>query len=488
MRRVPGARPPSLTAVDTDRSGRDGATRCAVRRSIVLRVGRVWGVGQALGLVALGLIALAPAARGDVFRVLPEDRQAIQARVDLIQQAQHDVSVVYYAMDTGRVSASMFALLRDAAHRGVRVRLLVDGLKARVASDLEELLIREGVELRHYHPPRLLRPTWINRRLHDKLLIVDGEHLIIGSRNLKDEHFGLDCVNYVDCDAYARGKIAAHAKCYFERLWRSPDVQEIDGRGSLAYDVLRSRPRGNDPWSQAWRDARTPDDYRRLLDGSLATLVSCHGIELNSGYDWAAGWPDDVVIEPLHDADPDKWALAIQRSMRRLIDSARHTLWIETPYPVFTDVMLEGILAARCRGVRVVLLTNSLSSTDRVATYAAFQNIKGRLLRAGVEVWEYVGPGHLHSKSMVVDDATAVIGSYNFDPRSEYLNLEFSIAAHDPAAATALRQTIHQQLAQARLVDDRRPTVQGMDPLPEIDRRIKMQLERLIVPAFRWLL
>lgn len=458
-------------------------------RGIARCMRRCWGPGRAWGVaIALGMVALAPAARGDVFRVLAEDRQAIQARVDLIQQAQHEVSVVYYAMDTGRVSASMFALLRDAARRGVRVRLLVDGLKARVASDLEEFLICEGVELRHYHPPRLLRPSWLNRRLHDKLLIVDGQHLIVGSRNLKDEHFGLDCVNYVDCDAYVRGEIAAHAKRYFERLWHSPDVQEVDRRGSLTYDVLRSRPRGSDPWARAWRDARTPADHRRLLDASLAALVSCHGIDLDSGYDWGAGWPDDVLIEPLHDAGPAKCELAIQQSMRRLIDSARHTLWIETPYPVFTDVMLEGILAARCRGVRIVLLTNSLSSTDRVTTYAAFQNIKGRLLRAGVEVWEYIGPGHLHSKSMVIDDATAVIGSYNFDPRSEYLNLEFSIAAHHPAAAAALRQSIHRQLDRARRVDDLSPIVEGMDPLPEIDRRVKMQLERLFVPAFRWLL
>lgn len=461
MRRVPVARPSSPR--------RAAATR--------------WGMAA-----ALWLLLASPAAWGDVFRVLPEDRQAIQARVDLIQQAQHEVSVVYYAMDTGRVSASMLALLGQAAKRGVRVRLLVDGLKARVAADLEEYLLCQGIEFRHYHPPHLLRPTWLNRRLHDKLLIVDGQHLIIGSRNLKDEHFGMDCVNYVDCDAYVRGETAAYAARYFEWLWQTRDVRAVEPHASLGYDVLRSRPRGSDAWSRAWRTARTAGDYQRLLDASLAALVSTQGIELDTGYDWSAGWTDSVAIEPLHDADPAKCTRTIQRAMQRLINSAGHSLWIETPYPVFTDVMQEAILAARRRGVRVVLLTNSLSSTDRVTTYAAFQNIKGRLLRAGVEVWEYVGPRHLHSKSMVIDDAIAVIGSYNFDPRSEYLNLEFSIAAHDATAAASLRETIHQQLALARRVDSRRPVVEGMRPLPEIDRRLKMQLERLFVPVFRWLL
>lgn len=461
MRRVPSARPSSQP--------------------------RAMALGWTMA-AALWLVSCAPAAWGDVFRVLPEDRQAIQARVDLIQQAQHEVDVVYYAMDTGRVSASLFTLLRDAAKRGVRVRLMVDGLKARVPSDLEEYLLCQGIELRHYHPPHLLRPRWLNRRLHNKLLIVDGQHLIIGSRNLKDEHFGLDCVNYVDCDAYVRGELAAYAKSYFEWLWQTPDVRPVDRRGSLAYDVLRSRPRGSDAWARAWREARTPRDFQHLLDASLVALVSHHGIELDTGKDWAAGWPDDVRLEPLHDVDPGKRALTVQRAMQRLIGSAQHSLWIETPYPVFTDVMEEGIVAARRRGVRVVLLTNSLSSTDRVSTYAAFQNIKGRLLRAGVEIWEYTGPGHLHSKSMVIDETTAIIGSYNFDPRSEYLNLEFSVAAHHATAAAALRETIHRQLALACRIDNRRPVVEGMDPLPEVDRRLKMQLERLFVPVFRWLL
>ncbi|WP_164102904.1 phospholipase D-like domain-containing protein [Candidatus Laterigemmans baculatus] len=493
--------------------------RCRSAAGCLLQVARSL-LFAGLWLAGVWLAAVPGSARADAFRVLPENRQALQSRIDLIQQAEREIVCVYYAVDTGRVPAAILALLRDAAQRGVRVRLLVDGLISRVPYELETYLISTGVEIRRYHPPRVLRPLWLNRRLHDKLLIVDGEQMIIGSRNLKDEHFGLNEVNYVDCDAYVRGSAAAHAQRYFEWLWQTPDVLPASPRDRWGLSTVDDLPilngrspqedratlvgrRGeHDAWSARWRAARTPDDFRRLLDLAVETLVVCHGVGLHTGYDWSRseGWGmggavHGVAIAVLHDTDTQKCGFGIQQAMLELIAQAQRSIWIETPYPVFTPPILEALLAARERGVQVVLLTGSLSSTDRPATYAAYQNLKGTLLRAGVEIWEYLGTDHLHSKSMVIDDCIAVIGSYNFDPRSEYLNLEVSIAAYDPAAAAALKATIREELLQATPVEKARAlpqtTRQPTDPYDSLQlaaERAKMELTRLFVPAFRWML
>jgi len=114
------------------------------------------------------------------------------------------------------------------------VRLLVDGhdKNNQMPRGLQTHLLHEGVQIKEYHPPLVLKPYWIHNRMHDKLFIVDGEHLITGGRNLKDEYFGLDCKNFVDRDVYIRGCAAAAARCYFMARWESGNAcpTELFGR------------------------------------------------------------------------------------------------------------------------------------------------------------------------------------------------------------------------------------------------------------------
>lgn len=437
--------------------------------------------------------------RGDAFRVLADDRQSIQARIDLIQQAQHDVVVAYYAVDTGRVPVALLTVLREAAQRGVRVRMIVDGLKARFPAHLYDYLETQGVEVRSYHPLRAGHPLWLNRRLHVKLLVADGQQMIVGSRNMQDEHFGLDEVNFVDCDAYVCGDSAAHARRYFDWLWQSDDVRPIRTLDSPTYGIVRLHPTGGDAWSKAWRKARGPQDFQRLMDQSLAELVRCRGIHLYSQTDWSAGFPCDVPVVLVHDNDVSKHTRNVEQAVLGMIANAGRSVLIETPYPVLTDAVEQAILCAQGRGVRVTFLTNSLTSTDNIPTYAAYQNRKRVLLEAGVEIWEFNGPDTLHAKAMVIDDCVAVIGSYNFDPRSAHLNLELIAAAYGRQPAADLQQAILRHLDNAHRVTAAPPPWPfallppplASDPATSgapAARRVKMQLQRWAVPGFRWLL
>lgn len=455
------------------------------------------------GALALALVlAWVGLARADTFRVLDGNREAIQARIDLIQQAQHEVALAYYAVDKGRVPASLLAVLQQAAQRGVRVRMIVDGLKSRFPVQLYRYLETQGVEVRSYHPLRAAHPLWVNRRIHVKLIVADGRRMIVGSRNLQDEHFGLDEENFVDCDAYVRGDSAAHALRYFDRLWQSEHVQPVRYLDSPTYGVLGLRPLGDDPWTAAWRNAHRPQDFQRLLARSLAVLVQCHGIDLHTQNDWAAEQIEGVPVVVLHDHSPAKHQHQVQESLLKLIDGAQSSVLIETGYPALTRAVCRALLSARERGVQVTLVTNSLSSIDNVAVYAAYQNVKGKLLDAGVALWEYCGPETLHAKTMVVDQCAAMIGSYNFDPRSAYLNLELVILTRDRRAAAALQQVALQHIANSRRVRSGSPTTPlhgslqkwfpgAFDGVPQdasAARQVKLQLHRLTVPAFRWLL
>jgi phosphatidylserine/phosphatidylglycerophosphate/cardiolipin synthase-like enzyme len=131
--------------------------------------------------------------------------------------------------------------------------------------------------------------------------------------------------------------------------------------------------------------------------------------------------------------------------VERLVDSARFEVCIESPYPAFSRAFSACLRRAARRGVRVTILTNSISSTDQILTHAAYQNQKAIWLGYGVQLFEYNGPDHLHSKKMVVDNCIAWIGSYNFDARSERLNLELALQVTDPEFVNALSGSMWQR-------------------------------------------
>lgn len=195
--------------------------------------------------VAIVLItSVACMANPSRLHLLDGPREALQARFDLIQQAQHTIDVAYYAIDTDEVPIAIIELLRQASLRGVRVRILVDGFKSRIPSRLEKYLRRFAIQMRVYHLPGQKHPEWLNRRLHSKLMVFDGKIAIIGSRNLENEYyeFGFER-KFADCDALVAGGIAEQTQAYFDWLWSCPDVQPASDRDLLVLDLLKFRPR-----------------------------------------------------------------------------------------------------------------------------------------------------------------------------------------------------------------------------------------------------
>ena len=177
----------------------------------------------------------------------------------------------------------------------------------------------------------------------------------------------------------------------------------------------------------------------------------------------------------------------MQHGIIRLIDSARCSLVIESPYPAFTRVLRDAIIRASDRGVRVTILTNSLESTDQLSVFAAYQNDKRRLLKHGVRLREYCGDGCLHAKTMLIDHDTCMLGSYNFDSRSDTYNLEICVVFRDQATAEVLRESVATRMCQSKCISRGKLLLDmagGHDSL----RRIRMMFTRTYVEMYRQLL
>ena len=137
---------------------------------------------------------------------------------------------------------------------------------------------------------------------------------------------------------------------------------------------------------------------------------------------------------------------------------ARARIWLATPYFVPGEAARMALTSAALRGVDVRLLVPRRSDSALVS--AAARSYFDELIAAGVRVYEY--PRMLHTKALLVDGDTCVLGSSNFDNRSFRLNFELSVLIEDRDVASALEAILAQDLAEAaRVPDDRRPGLAG---------------------------
>ncbi len=371
-----------------------------------------------LTVVASLLWAPVP-GRADQVRLLDTVLEAAASRVGGVLGAKREILTSSFIVGDDPFSLGALALLRDAARRGISVKLLIDSQWNRIPVAVQAHLRDEGIEIRTYHPFTWGNLHWLTRRLHDKLVLIDGEILIAGGRNIESPYFGLGPSqmgrrNYIDCDVEVRGPLAADARDYFLALWNSHHVKERKKRATPA---------------QKAEAARRLDSYQEWLDARIATARRTGVPLLDEPVDVASL---RFLHDPIGRKDPER---GVGPELLARLDSARDSVSIESPYLIPTRSFRKGIVRAMKRGVKIRILTNSLATTDNLWAQAGYVGSERKLVEGGIELWEYHGEESLHSKVAVIDSRYLIVGSFNIDPRSEYLNSEVAVELDSPALA-----------------------------------------------------
>src|SRR6185436_13660482 len=426
-----------------------------------------------LGPLLLAVCLLPGLAGADEIRLLESEREAATARAEMVLEAREEILASYFIIGKDPFTLTALALLRDAARRGVRVKLLVDDQWNKMPPAVQAHLLREGVEIRTYHPFRLGNLHWISHRMHDKLVVADGEVLLAGGRNIESPYFGLGPKqlgrrNYLDCDVQVRGSAAADARAYFLSLWDSHHVK---------------KRRLQAPAAEVEEAARRLDGYQEWLDRRIREVRAAPGPPLE----------EPVAVESirfLHDPVGRKSPGGVAHELFSVMDSARESLIIESPYLVPSRNFQKVLERARERGVRVRILTNSLNATDNLWPQAGYVGHKQWLVRTGVELWEYRGPECLHAKTAVIDGERVVIGSYNLDSLSERLNSEIVLVIDSREAADTLRRTMDANLERAWRIDERGMPEGETERFPGTPKTklCKLRLLRLMAPFIEGML
>lgn len=326
-------------------------------------------------------------------RLLKNGAEAFPAMFAAIRRAEYSVALEMYIIADDTVGRELRSHLTIAARKGLRVEVLVDAWGSwSLPDDFWKELIVAGGKVKCFHP--FAKGGYFFRD-HRKLLLVDDGLAYIGGMNVAEEYY-----------------LGAHG----EPPWRD-NMLEISGPETAWL---------KHSFERMW--ARAESSLRRLLiqmrrDGRTAPGARIRFLE----------------------SGPENPLRPVRRAYRQVVKAARTTIDLAMGYFFPHGRMLRALKRAVKRGVRVRLLFSQQTDVP-VARWAA-RGLYGRLLRAGVEVWEYK-PAMMHAKLLVADD-TVVGGSANLDVRSGRINYELVAVVADAELAAQVRADFEDDLKQS---------------------------------------
>jgi cardiolipin synthase len=336
-----------------------------------------------------------PASSGSELRILRNADEFYPALAARIRAARDHIHIEFYIWQPDDVGREFLALLTDAARRGVKVRLLLDGVGSH---DLDEDLVAElraaGGQFSWFQSldPRRNR-FFLNLRNHRKLQIVDGSTAFVGGMNIGGEYRGLD-------------PELGH--------WR--DIQ-VEVSGAVVCEL----------------QAVFADDWFFATDEQIAE---------EKFYPTAGdGGPHPVHVVL---GGPDRRNEPIAKSIVSLINEASERVWIATGYFVPDDIVLAALELAANRGVDVRLLISERNDHPWLVTVG--RSYYQQLLAAGVRIFEY-SAGVNHAKMAIADRQWSMVGSANLDYRSLRLNFELNLLFHSANENAALAGILEQDFA-----------------------------------------
>ncbi len=381
---------------------------------------------------------------------------AFHSRLALCRAAERTLDIQYYLWEPDATGVTLMSNVLSAADAGVRVRILLDDVHVRGKDRVIALVdMHPNVEIRLFNPfpdrggwsfRALTNLERLNHRMHNKVFVADGAAAIVGGRNIADDYFGVNTsANFRDLDLLVAGPVVRKFSRSFDDYWESPWAvpvasligRRLGGSGGDRYRWFVARRLG--------RRRRFPYAETMLPEEALRWLET---VFLSLTWD-----KTEALVDPPAKVGGQE-ASVIQRRLDSLVASVRRELLIETAYLIPTRAGLDRLRGLLERGVRVRVLTNSLSSNDVLAAHAGYARFRRELLAIGVELYEmrpdareiargwrplaFRSKSALHTKTIVFDRKKVLVGSLNLDPRSLAINTEVALLCHSPGLSASV--------------------------------------------------
>lgn len=366
--------------------------------------------------------------------------EAMEYRLAMIEAAEEEIILSTFDFDADTAGKQLLAALLHAAGRGVEVKVLVDGISGwmdlRGNGWFQALAGHENVEIKIYNPINLLLPWQTMYRLHDKYFIVDDRMYLLGGRNSTDLFLGdysesrnIDSEVFVRRTGVRPGDSLEQLRAYFDQVWSLPECEEYRGGSSARAEGRRTELTELYTQLSGIYPAAFEADYLERADTFPARRIS-------------------LLSNPVgaENKAPELWC-----AMTALMEGSGDVL-VHTPYVILSREM-ESDLAGVSESVGAfTLILNDVASGANPWGCVDYLNEKENILATGVTVGEYLGEYSMHTKNVLVDDRLCLVGSFNFDMRSAYLDTELMLVIDSEELNARLRESAREDLEHCRVV------------------------------------
>lgn len=348
-----------------------------------------------------------PCILGNELHILDTPESIMRSIIHDINQAEKSINMVFYIWSAQGLVNEVTQALINARQRGVAIHILLDSVGSRpfLKSAECQAMRNNGIEVTETLHVNLFRMFFnrIDLRQHRKIIVIDNQISYTGSMNMVDPKFFKKNSNvgeWIDIMVRINGPVSSVLNGLHAWDW------EIETSVKLPLDV--------------------PDCPLLPLEQN-----NSHAVQI-----LATGpcFPDDLMAQSLSIA----------------IFSARKSIVITSPYFVPSHNIAEALRIAALRGVEVSIILPK--ENDSLMVHWASRTFFDDLLAAGVKIYNF-NKGLLHTKSMLIDNRLALVGTVNMDMRSFLLNFEVTMVVEDPAFANEISLLHESYIKNSELVD-----------------------------------
>jgi cardiolipin synthase A/B len=347
----------------------------------------------------------APIVGGNRIELLFNGDETFPAMLRDIRTAKSTITFAQYLYEDGSISYEFAQAFSDRCRAGVQAHILIDNQGSQnIPAAIPAMMREAGCHVEFFRrveaqqvflPWKLLK---YNYRNHRRVLVIDGRVGFTGGYGISEAWTGDGRTedHWRETNARVEGPVVKYLQAAFTESWLETTgillggdgyFPRLEPRGKISAQMVKSSPIGGS------------------FQNYMLFLLS--------------------------------------------ISSAKKSILITNSYFIPDDTMIEALLNAAARGVRVVVLVPG--KIDHQITYRASRSNYGRMLLGGIQIFEYMA-ALMHAKTMVVDGVWATVGSTNFDNRSFALNEELNLTVYDSGLAGRLEEAFEQDLEYSRKI------------------------------------
>lgn len=363
-------------------------------------------------------------------RCIDDNEEALLWRLRMIGTAKKRIVLATFDLRADDSGTDLLAALNHAAEKGVEIKLLIDGIYQQLflngSKEFQALAARENVEIGVYNPVTPTGLFKLNYRMHDKYLIIDGEFYLLGGRNSNDIFLG-DKTSGINVDrdilvydtSKGEGESLLELETYFKKIWGEGCVKIKKGAG------------GN--------SVKKYTDTYAEMENRYASLKEKYK-DIETYHTWEQ---DTIPVNKITLLDNGTQAgrktPQVLQAIRYLSENAQQVM-IQTPYVICNSYMYD-VLGDISDHAQLQILLNAVEKGSNPWGCTDYLNQKKKILETGADVYEVMNDYPVHTKAVLIDDRISVVGSYNLDMRSTYLDTELMLVIDSKELNQQIRDT-----------------------------------------------